>query len=181
VTLSAPVTRVHLGERAVAHTSPDFYALDLINVILGAGGAYDARLMDDLVVKDQLAFSAASSLQTDRYRGTFDFDFVARPARVRDADARLRAELVRLQGDPVGPFELMRAKAKVVARSRVAEESTETIAERVETIGLDGLPLDFEATLPEKYGAVDGATILRIANEYLHPNALIEVDEGPRT
>jgi zinc protease len=179
--LPAPVTRVHIGERAVAHTSPDFYALDLINVILGADGDYDSRLMDDLVVKEQLAYDAASSLQTDRYRGTFDFHYVAKPSHASAASSRLRAELERLQRDPVGPFELMRAKSKVVAASRVAEESTETIAERVQTIGIDGLPLDFEATLPQKYGAIDGATILNIANRYLHPNALIEVDEGPRS
>jgi len=181
IPLATPVTRVHVGERAVAHTSPDFYALDLIDVILGADGDYDSRIVNDLVVKDQLALDAASSLQTDRYRGTFDFHYVTRPARAGAAGLEVRAELSRLQNDPVGPFELMRAKSKVVAASRVAEESTETIAERVETIGIDGLPLDFEATLPQKYGAVDGATILRIANEYLHPNALIEVDEGPRT
>ena len=181
VPLNAPVTRVHMGERSVAHTSPDFYALDLINVILGADGAYDSRLMDQLAVKDRLVFDIASSLQTDRYRGTFDFHYVAKPARAGAAGESLRAEIARMQRDPVGPFELMRAKSKVVARSRVAEESTETIAERVQTIGIDGLPLDFEATLPEKYGVVDGATILRIATQYLHPNALIEVDEGPRS
>ena len=180
IVTGSPVVRAHLGERAPAHTDPDFYAVDLVNVILGANAAYDARLRDELTVKHNLAFNAGSSYQSDRYRGTIDFRFVAKPALLSAADDRLRSEIERLQRDPVGPFELMRAKSKVVARSRVAEESTETIAERVEGIGVDALPLDFEATLPEKYGAVDGATILRVANKYLHSKDLIEVDEGPR-
>jgi zinc protease len=172
--------RAHLGERAVSHTDPNFFAVDLINVILGAEDAYDTRIRSELTVKRNLAYNAGSSFSADRYRGTLDFRFVTKPELAGEAAARLRYELQRMQRDPVGPFELMRAKSKVVARARVAEESTETIAERVENIGVDGLPLDFEATLPQKYGSIDGATILRIANQYLHPNALIEVDEGPR-
>jgi zinc protease len=180
VVTGGPFVRAHLGERAPSHADPDFYGFDLLDVILGADNAYDARLRDDLTVKHGLAYNAGSSYQCDRYRGTMDYRYVARPALAAAAGDRLRHDLERLQRDPVGPFELMRAKSKVVASSRVAEESTETIAERVENIGLNDLPLDYEATLPEKYGAVDGAAILRIANRYIHPNALVEVDEGPR-
>jgi zinc protease len=180
IVTGSPYVRAHLGERAPSHADPDFYGFDLLDVILGADNAYDARLRDDLTVKHGLAYSAGSSYQCDRYRGTMDYRYVAKAASAAPAGERLRQDLERLQRDPVGPFELMRAKSKVVASSRVAEESTETIAERVENIGLDELPLDYEATLPQKYGAIDGADILRIANRYIHPNALVEVDEGPR-
>jgi len=92
----------------------------------------------------------------------------------------VRRELLRLQRDPVGPFELERARSKIVDRTLLAEQSTQVIAERVQRIARDGLPLDDDATLAARCAAIDGARLLRAANRYLNPDALIEVDEGPR-
>jgi predicted Zn-dependent peptidase len=91
----------------------------------------------------------------------------------------VRAQLRRLQNDPVGPFELERAKEKAVAADEVAEESTAVVAARVHDIGLEGLPLDYDATLGKRLDAIAGADILRAAQTYLHPDQLVEIYEGP--
>jgi zinc protease len=170
----------HLGMRAVARADPDFPELDVIDELLGPDGGFDTRLMDQLRTKRGLVYGASSSLEADRFRGTLDIRLSAEPKKMNRAVEVVREQLARLQDDPVGPFELDRAKTKIVARALVSEESTETIAVRVHGIGVDRLPLEYEVNLPARYDRIDGADILRAAQAYLTPNALIEVYEGPR-
>jgi zinc protease len=174
------IVEAHLGQAALTRANPDYYGLNLIDEILGADGSYDTRLMRDLRSRLALVYSASSALDVDRYRGTLNFYLSSDPRRVTQAVAVLRGEVDRLKSDAVGPFELERAKDKVVARAVVAEEATEVIATRVHTIGLDKLPLRYEADLPRRYAAIDGADIERIAQTYLKPSELVEVYEGPR-
>ncbi len=169
-----------LGAPAVARRSADYCALDALSEILGAGGGFDTRLVNDLQVRQGVALGVSSNLESDRYRGSFEFHLTAEPKKIAQAVAGLRGELRRLQDDPVGPFELERARTKIVAGGFVSEESTQVVAARVQKLGLDGLPLDYEATLPKCYGELDGATLERAAQTYLRPDSLVEVYEGPQ-
>jgi zinc protease len=173
------VVAAHLGEAVPAPADRDFDTLALINELLGEGGTWDTRLMTALRVDNKLALAASSSLDVDRYRGTWDFRVTAEPAKIDAAVAVLRSELDRLRRDPVGPFELDRAKTKTLAADEVAEESTAEIAERVERIGTEGLALDYDTTRLARYAAIAGAQVLRAAQTYLHPDDLIEIYEGP--
>jgi len=174
------IVEVHLGEPAPTRANPDYFALSVINEILGADGGYDTRLMSELRTRLHLVYDASSALDVDRYRGTLNFYLSADPKHVAEAVTVLRGQLDRLKDDPVGPFEMERAKAKIVARQIVSEQSTQTVATRVHTIGVDRLPLNYDAVLPARYAAIDGAVIERVARAYLHSDALVEVYEGPR-
>jgi zinc protease len=172
--------QARLGAPAVSHGSADFPALSVLDEILGAGGAFDTRLVETLHTRLGLAYRADSVLHSDRYRGTFEFGLSASPKNLAAAVAGLRSELTRLHSDPVGPFELSRARTKIVAGGFVSEESTQVVTSRVQKMGLDGLPLDYEQTLPAAYAKLDGATLLSAATKYLHPENLVEVYEGPQ-
>jgi predicted Zn-dependent peptidase len=169
----------HLGQTAPTRSNPDFDTLQLIDELFGAGGTWDTRMTASLRVNSQLALAASSSLDVDRYRGTWNFRIAAAPQKMDAAVAVLREQLRRLQNDAVGPFELDRAKRKMIASDEVSEESTAVIAARVQDIGLEGLPLDYDATLGKRYAAIAGADILRVAQTYIHPDDLIEIYEGP--
>jgi zinc protease len=172
--------QARLGEPAVAHGSSDYCALDVLSEMLGADGGFDTRLVDDLQVRQGLALDVSSNLESGRYRGSIEFHLTAEPKKIAQAVAALRGELRRLQDDPVGPFELERARTKIVAGGFVSEESTQVVAARVHRIGLDGLPLDYERSLPKRYDALDGAALERAAQTYLRPDSLVEVYEGPQ-
>ncbi len=171
---------VHLGLPAVARTHADYDDLAVLSELLGGGGAYDTRMVHHLRSERSLVFAAASSLVADRDRGWLDIRLTATPRTARDAVAGVRHELERFKRDPVGTFELERARSKIVARTLLAEQATATIAERVGRIARDGVPLDDDATLGARFAAIDGARLLRAANRYFHPDQLIEIDEGPR-
>ncbi|MBV8689904.1 MAG: hypothetical protein JOZ59_07355 [Candidatus Eremiobacteraeota bacterium] len=42
-----------------------------------------------------------------------------------------------------------------------------------------GLPLNYYATLNDRYQRITAADLQRVARKYLHPNAMIEIYAGP--
>jgi zinc protease len=168
-----------LGEAAPTRASRDFDVLSLINELFGAGGSWDTRMMTNLRVDRQLAYAASSSLDVAGDRSTWNFRFTSLPEQVPAAATEVRAQLRRLQTDPVGPAELDRAKIKAVASDEVAEQSTAVVAARVQSINEERLPLDYDTTMARRYAPIAGADVLRAAQTYLHPDDLVEIYEGP--
>jgi zinc protease len=177
---NSTLDEAHLGTPASARGSRDYYALNLINEILGANGDYDTRLMTELYTRHALVDAVSSSLDADKYRGIWNFRLSADPSSLNQAVDRLKYELGRFADDPVGLYELDRAKAKLVARALVSEESTAAIAERVQDIGRNGLPADESLKMKASYALITPADLIRVAKGFILPNDLIEVYEGPR-
>jgi zinc protease len=173
-------TDVRLGQPALARHDPDYYALNLLNVVLGANGDFDTRLTREIRVKRGYVYNVSSSLDVDKWRGTLNFTLGAAPANVGPAVAVLKQQLALLRREPVGATELARAKTKLVASSLVNEQGTDVIAARVLQMGINGLPADYYGTLARRYGPIDPAELKRVARKYLHPDRLVEVYEGPR-
>jgi zinc protease len=171
---------VQLGAPSLARTSPDYDALVLANAIYG-GGAIDARLFREVREKRGLVYGAYSSLQAGRDRGTMTISFRAVPSKVDAADAVVRAELKRMQTEPVSADELARAKTRVIATTIDAEQATSAIANDLTRIGTDDLPASYYATLTQRYAKITPADVQRAAKTYFHPDNLVEVRTGPKT
>ncbi|HWT07103.1 MAG TPA: pitrilysin family protein [Xanthomonadales bacterium] len=170
---------VQLGAPALARTSPDYDAFALANEIFG-GGAFDARLFREVRVKRGLVYGAYSSLNAGRDRGTMTITFRAVPSKVDAADAVVRAELKRMQTEPVSAEELARAKTRVIATTIDAEQATSAIAGDLMRIGQDDLPTSYYATLTQRYAKITPADIQRVSKLYFHPDNMVEVRTGPK-
>lgn len=171
---------VQLGEPAIARGNPDFYAFNVLNAVLGGGGSFDTRLMDEVRTKRGLVYGISSSLDVSRDRGFFALNFTANPKNVRAAIGVLKSELVRLRTKPVSLDEIARARTKIVAGALVSEESTSALIGRVDNIAMNHLPLDYYADLGAHYNAITPGDLLRVAKTYIHPERLVEVYTGPR-
>jgi zinc protease len=171
---------VELGAPALARSSPDYDALVLANAIYG-GGAFDARLFREVREKRGLVYFAFSSLQAGRDRGTFRISFRAVPSKVDAADAVVRAELKKMQTEPVTADELAKAKTRVVAAAIDAEQATSAIAGDLLRIGIDELPPTYYATLAQRYAGITPADVQKAAKTWFHPDNLVEVRTGPKT
>jgi zinc protease len=171
---------VQLGAPALPRTSPDYDAFRLANEIFG-GGSFDARLFREVRVKRGLVYGAYSSLNAGRDRGTMTITFRAVPAKVEAADAVVRAELKRMQTEPVSAEELARAKTRIIATTIDAEQATSTIAGDLMRIGQDDLPTSYYATLTQRYAKITPADIQRVSKLYFHPDNMVEVRTGPKS
>lgn len=168
-----------LGQPAIARTNPDFYAFNLVNQVLGGGGTFDTRLMHEIRVQRGLVYGVSSALLVTRERGLFQIDLSAAPRNVGPAVAAAKSEVRRVTQSAISAAEWNRARTKLLAGTIVSEESSATIVARCENIAQNRLPVDYYATVGQRYGKVTPAEGLRVARRYLHPNDFVEVYEGP--
>ncbi|MGB6985503.1 MAG: pitrilysin family protein [Candidatus Aquilonibacter sp.] len=170
---------IRMGQPAVGRNNPDYDTLLVLNQILGAGGAFESRLWQELRQKRGLVYSVASSVDASRDRGDFKIEMNASPSRVLAAVNLVRTELVTLQTHPVTQTELNDAKLRLVSDALLDEASADGEAQQLLDIGTNGLPLDYYRTLNDRFANISAADVQRVAQKYLDPTALVEIYSGP--
>jgi zinc protease len=175
---SEPYAPAHAARAAVGQQRERVVAR--FGLPVGASGSrdYAALVLLREILAAQRYPPSATALAADRFRGLLELRLTASPAQLPKAARALRRELSGLH-HPVTATQLSRAQATAVAGPLVAEQATFALAERVREIGVNRLPLDVETLLPEQLERLRAEDVARVARTYLHPAALIEVDEGP--
>ena len=166
---------IRLGQPALSRSSADYDTFAVLNQILGAGGAFESRLWQELRQKRGLVYSVNSTLEADGDRGDLRVELNASPQRVVAAVTLVRQELKRLQEEPVTQTELQEAKVRLVSNALLEESSSSGQAKQILDIADNRLPLDYYSTLNERYERITAADVQRVAREYLHPDRLVEV------
>ena len=170
---------IRLGQPALSRSSADYNTFAVLNQILGAGGAFESRLWQELRQKRGLVYSVDSSIEADADRGDLRVELNASPQRVVEAVGFVRQELRRLQEQPVSQTELQEAKVKLVNNALLEEASSSGQAKQLLDIALNRLPPDYYRTLNERFARITAADVQRVAREYLRPASLVEVYSGP--
>jgi len=169
---------VRMGEPSIARGSSDFDAFSLLDQIFG-GGSFDSRLFKDVRLRSGLVYSVYSALDAGHDRGIFEIGLRSSPQNVGRAVSLVKDEIRRMQDQRVGQSELDRARSRIVAATMIAEQDKTALVSDLLNIAENNLPLDYYATLSQRYAAIDAAAIQRVARTYLHPSRMVEVYEGP--
>lgn len=170
---------IQLGQPAVSRSSRDYDAFRLLSEIIGGSGYFESRLWQELRQKRGLVYSVSSRMKADRDRGDLEIVLNASPANVQPAIAIVRDQLERLRTQPITQTELNEAKIRLVSSALLNEASASGQLDEIGEIAQDDLPLNYYATLAQRYAAITPADIQRAAKEYLRPDRLIEVFSGP--
>jgi len=180
VPASGAIVSVTLAQPAPPRGSPDFYPLMVLNTILGSGGEMTTRLMQELRVKRGLVYGVTSDYGAYPDRGLLEFRLSATPQNVKEAVALLKTQIVNAQNAPPTDAELERAKKYIIGDTLVSEDSVSGIASAINNIGANDLPLDYYQTRNRIFNSVTAEDVLRVAKQYLKPDNLAEVYEGPQ-
>jgi zinc protease len=170
---------IQLGQRAVARSSRDFDAFNLLTEILGGAGYFESHLWQELRQKRGLVYGVNSQMKSDRDRGDLEIQLNASPQNVAPAIAIVRDELERLRTQPVSEGELAEAKVRLISEALLSEGSAAGQRDELLTIAQNRLPLNYFSTLAQRYAGITPADVQRVAKEYLQPDRLIEVFAGP--
>ncbi len=162
---------------ALPVASPDRYVLELGNTILGGG--FSSRLYRDLRVRTGYVYSVSSQLNWQRSRASYQVSFGADPANVDKARDLVVQNLRDMQANPVSDAELARAKAQVLRRLPMARASVTGIAASLLRLTDLGLPLNSEEIAARRYLAVTAPEIRQAFADWLRPDGLAQVVEGP--
>jgi len=171
--INKPITQANiiLGQRGVARDNPDYYTLTVMNFILGGGG-FTSRLLDNIRTKAGLAYSVASMFSVNKSPGSFQVVMQTKNQSAVDAIQRTCAELDRVRREPVGDDELEGAKLYLTGSFPLRFDTDAKIAGFLAQVEFYNLGADYPDTYAQRINAVTKDDILRVAQQYLHPEQM---------
>jgi zinc protease len=161
---------VILGHVGIERSNPDFYAVSVMNYILGGGG-FSSRLVNRIRDELGLAYDVDSGFQAHVMPGPFAVRLQTRNVAATQAIASVLQEIKRIRTEPVGVQELADAKAYLVGSFPLRLDTTVKLAALLTQIELHGLGLTYFEDYPKAIMAVTKEDVLRVAQKYLHPEA----------
>ncbi len=170
--------RVSLGHLGARLGSPDRYALQIMNDILGGGG-FTSRIMSRVRSDEGLAYSAGTAFGFGvHYEGSFRAFFQSRSEAVARATAIVLEEVERIRDEPVSEEELTTSKASFIESFTRNFASAQQIAGLFASFELQGRDFDYLNTYRDNMAAVTAEDVMRVAREYLHPDRLVILAVG---
>ena len=166
-----------MGHEGVTRGNPDYYAIQVMNNILGGGG-FTSRVVDSIRNERGLAYSVYTYFSADKSHGTFQFVMQTKNDSAREAMRIAREEIERMRREPVSEQELNDAKDYLTGSFALRLDTNRKVANFLAQVEFFQLGLDY----PERYGdfirKVTREDVLRVAKRYLQPEKLITVVVG---
>ncbi|MCE2402768.1 insulinase family protein [Candidatus Poribacteria bacterium] len=176
-----PQTTMLIGHFGIKRTPdfPDFFALRVMNDILGEGG-FTSRLMKEVREKHGLAYMVGSLMQTSFYTNPGEWFAYSQTRSEKTAEAiSLIISIVRDLGEnPVSAEELQLTKDSLINSFVFGFESSSQIAFQQMMLAYRGFAPDFLETYTDNIAKVTAEDVQAVAQKYLHPDALTIVTVG---
>jgi len=165
----------------VGRGSPQYAALQLGNTIFGGGGvgAEQSRLFRELRQNSGLVYSIESQFSLQDDRSQFSIEFASLPTNLQRIVQAIDAELVRMQTEPAGDFELSLAKAAIVRRTIVDGGSLGSIGQSLLGFAQTGEPLDQARTDAQAILSTSAQAVKEAFATYVRPAGFVRVVVGP--
>jgi zinc protease len=174
----APQSELRIGRVAVARSTPDYFALTVMNTILG--GAFTSRLNSKLREEKGYTYGAGSGFSMRRVPGPFVAQAAVHTPATHEALADVLREIRRMGEEDVEPAELERAKRYVALRLPQRFESVSDITARLSELVLYDLPDDYFASYVDRIMAVTAEDVRSAAERHLDPARMVAVVAGDR-
>lgn len=161
-------SNVILGHGGISRTNPDFYAVTVMNYILGAGG-FSSRLMDSIRDKQGLVYGIMSHFDARLMPGSFWINFQTRTDATNQAIQGVLAEIKSIREGPVSDQELSEAKSFLVGSFPLRLDSTAKLAQVLAQVEFYGLGFEYFSQYPKWIERVTKEDVQRVAKQYLDP------------
>ncbi len=155
-----------LGHTGISRNNPDYYAVMVMNYILGSGG-FSSRLMDSIRDKQGLAYGVTSQFDTRLMPGAFLVSLQTRTEATNQAIAGVIAEMKGIRDAPVTDQELADAKAFIVGSFPLRIDTSAKLATVLAQVEFYNLGLDYFTQYPRAIEKVTKEDVQRVAKQYL--------------
>jgi zinc protease len=171
-------SEIRIGHPGVTRGDPDFYALQVMNTLLG--GSFTSRLNLNLREQHGFTYGARSGYAMRVGAGPFTAQAAVRTTATDSALVQFFHELQRIRAEPVPADELERAKRFVALGFPLELETNRAVAANVGEMALHGLGDDYLDTYVQSIMAVTAADVLRVARQHVRPDRAVVVVVGDR-
>ena len=157
---------VTIGQPGPARNTPDYFALQVMNTILG--GMFQSRLNANIREEKGYSYGVSSGFSYGKGPGAFSAGGDIVSEKTDAALVEFMKELRGIQGGrPVTDDELATAKDSLIQRLPSAFGSVAGINGALTIIWNQGLPDDYYQQYAKKVAAVSKADVLRVAKQYI--------------
>lgn len=163
-----------IGHEGVPRSHPDYYAIQVMNYILGGGG-FSSRLMDSVRNERGLAYSVYSRFDADKYVGTFQITMQTKNETADEAIRIALEEIRRMREQGVSEEELKAAKDYLIGSFPLRLDTNRKVTQFLAQVEFFGLGLDYLERYPEWIRRITREELLRVARRYLKPERLVIV------
>ena len=181
ITMTAQQLNIYLGHLGVTRTNPDYYALQVLDTILGGSAGFAARIPQRLRDEMGLAYTtfASITMTAGLDPGRFIAFIGTSPENMTLATEGLLNEIRRIVDEPVTEQELQDAKDYLTGSFVFAFESSAQIARFLIHAEVYGLGFDYIEKYPEYIERLTIDDIARVAKRYLDVDNYTLVVVGP--
>jgi len=165
---------IAMGHAGISRENPDYYAVLIMNYILGGGG-FSSHLMDNIRDNRGLAYDVHSGFAAQKEPGAFAVGIQTKNESANEVIAETIKEIRRMQTELVSETELAEAKAYLTGSFPLKMDTSAKVAGMLTSIELFNLGFDYPQKYPGLINAVTREEIQRVAKKYLHPDALVIV------
>lgn len=165
---------VVLGHAGVSRDNPDYYALTVMNYILGGGG-FSSRLVEEIRDKRGFAYSVASFFDPGKYPGSFQLMLQTKNETAREAIALSIQEMEKIQKEMVSEKELDSAKKYLIGSFPMRFDTQGKLVNFMTQVEYYGLGMDYPDKYPGLIRSITREEVLRVARTYLHPDNYVLV------
>ena len=166
----------HAG--ALRRSDADFYAAQVMNLILG-GGALTSRLSTSIRDEQGLAYSVFAYFDAGLFPGPYRVVLGTNPANAKKAVAALGVQIERIQRNGVTQREVDEAVAYLTGRFPLRLETNDGVAEMLWSMEFFNLGADYIDRYAGYYRAVTVQQVNEAARAHLHPDRATVVVAGP--
>ena len=169
-------TSLIVGVQAIRRTDPDYFALAVLNKVIGGGPT--GRLFRHLREEKGYTYGAGSFIAAPRFRGTWGASTDVRTEVTEPALTDLLDELRQAREVPIPAKEFADSKRSMIAAFALTLESPQALLNNSITRYRFNLPVDYWDKYPERVNAITTADAQAIAKKYLDPSRLQIVAVG---
>ena len=169
-------TSLWLGGLGIERNSEDYFAVLVMNHILGGGPA--SRLFVNLREDKGYTYGVSSTFTGSTFPGVMLASTDVRTEVTEGAMKEMLAEIGRLSSERVSDVELRDAKRALVGRFALSLDAPQTLVGNLATQKIYRLPPDYWDTYPARVEAITAADIQRVARKYYDASRLQIVAVG---
>lgn len=170
-------SNIILGHIGINRDNPDFYAVQVMNYILGGGG-FASRLMDNIRDNKGLSYDVHSLFSANKDAGYFEVVLQTKNKSANSAIDEVIKEMEKISGKPVTDKELDDAKSYLTGSFPLRIDSNNKIASFLISVEFYNLGLNYAEEYKKLINAVSKADVMRVARKYLNTRNYILVVVG---
>jgi len=155
-----------LGNLGISRDNPDYYAVLVMNYILGGGG-FTSRLMQSVRDEMGLAYSIYSFFASYKQGGSFQVGSQTKNESANTVIEEILKQIERIKKEEVTDEELSDAQAYLTGSFPRRLDTNRKIADFLVAVEFYDLGPDYVEKYPEYLNSVTKEDILRVAKKYL--------------